>query len=195
MKITHSLLITVLTACIFAACGNSDKNTIIPDQREAIQRFLETNELAYEEVNGVFRHFGARGNENSPVARQGQQVGIDFELYTASYTKSQYQDPNDEKKLKPDTKTALFSNKQAVQDTLKKYNLNTEYWPTGVYNATLGSSDLITGLNRGLEGCMKGDSVLLFITSNYAFGGEPTTLLPENTAVLYIVNIKTVNNQ
>ena len=192
MNIIKSLFITLVTASLLYSCGTSDEDTIIPDQREAITQFLDNNELEYEEVNSVFRHFPSprTSNPDAPVVKQGDEVGIYFELYNATYTKQNGS-------LAPVPTTALYSNKKFIQDTLRKLNLNTEYWPSceEPLNAKVGSGELITGLNRGLVGCRKGDSVLLFITSNLAFGEKPTSIIPANTAILYIVNIQTVNNQ
>ncbi len=191
MKIIQTLLMTMLAAGMMTACGNSDQNSIVPDQRETITKFLEANELDYEEVNGVFRHFGARGDANAPTVKNGNRVGIYYELYKAKYTSYK----NEDGRPAPLPTTAIYSNKPFIQDTLYSIGLDPSYWPEGIYNATVGSGDLISGLNRGLVGCRQGDSVLLFITSDLAFGGKPVATLYENTPVLYVVNIETVNNQ
>lgn len=192
MNIIRTLFITLATAGTLASCGASDEDTIIPDQREAIVRFLDNNELAYEEVSSVFRHFPSprTSDADAPIVKQGDEVGIYFELYKAIYTKQNGS-------LAPVPTTALYSNKKSIQDTLKTLGLNTEYWPgyEDPLKVKVGSGELIAGLNRGLAGCRKGDSVLLFITSNLAFGGKPASIIPENSAILYIVNIETVNNQ
>ncbi len=192
MKISRIILMTVAAAGMLAACGESDENNIVPDQREAIIKFLDTNELAYEEVGGVFRHFpDPRTSEpDAHVIRQGDEVGIKFELYKAAYTKQA-------NSLAPLPTTALYSNKEFVQEALISTGLNPQYWPSPSepFKAKVGADELIAGLDRGLAGCQEGDSVLLFITSNLAFGTKPIANLSENTAILYIVNIESVNNQ
>lgn len=192
MRIIRTLLTVAIAASILASCSASDEDTIIPDQREAIKKFLDTNELAYEEVNGVFRHFGYRESPaNGNIARNGKNIGIFFELYGFPYARAS----SSTNPMAPIPTNSLYSNKPFVQDTLRKIGLNTDYWPQGVFNTTLGSKELMAGLNRGLAGCREGDSVLLFITSNLAFGNVPVPGLDENTAILYIVNLETVGNQ
>jgi hypothetical protein len=118
MNILKTICITFATAGMLVSCGASDEDTIIPDQRDAIKKFLDDNELEYEEVNSVFRHFPSprTSNSDAPVVKQGDQVGIYFELYDAMYTKQNGS-------LAPVPTTALYSNKKFIQDTLRKLNL------------------------------------------------------------------------
>lgn len=190
MRIIRPLAIAGIITVLFTACGGSDSNAV-SDQREAIIKFLETNDLEYEKTQNVFRHFGQRGEEQANTIKQGDRVEFYFELYPSRYSRAS----GSANPLAPIPTTALYSNKAFIIDTLSKKGLDASFWPDEIYNATVGSGDLIKGLNRGLEGCREGDSVLLFITSDLAYGKKPVVNLEENTAILYIVNIETVTNR
>lgn len=189
MRIARTFIIASIAVALWA-CGKDD--SVVPDQQDVIRAFLDGNELEYDVQGGVYRHFGARGIVEAPTLENGDQVGFMFELYPARYTYA----TTSLSRLSPVPTTAIFTNKQGVIDTLMRANANFDpAWPTDPFVARVGSEALIEGLNRGLAGCREGDSVLLFITSDLALGDKMTGTVAANTALLYVINIKTVSKQ
>ena len=191
MKFIKYILCSTALALCLAACGKND--TITPEQQDDIVNFLQNHDLDYDLQNGVYRHFGKRNSsaQLNPI-QKGDYIEFMFEIYPAIYSYKQTQTST----VTPIPTTAIFSNKQYIIDTLKSVNPNfNPQWNTEPYKTYVGEKNIIEGLNRGLIGCNKGDSVLLFITGNLAFKNKTVANVEPNSALLYIVSITNVNNQ
>lgn len=175
----------VLAAALcLCACKSEDEN-LIPTQTTQIEQFLNANDLEYEALGGVYRHFRSRGEENAPVIQTGDRVEFMYEIYKASYTKLT-------ESVLPDQTTALASNKPEVLEALAEIGLNIKHWTTEPYITRLGSEELIAGLNKGLAGCKTGDEVWFFMTSDMALGEAALGPVPMNTPLVYMIDIVNV---
>jgi hypothetical protein len=193
LEAVAAMAVTALVSIVVLAltgCAASPEDTIIPDQRDMILNQLDRGGMQYEEVGGVFRHFPQvrTSDVNAATVNAGSRVGIYFELYPATYQSY----VNGDEMPAPVPTTSLYSNKPYVQDALRALGLDPVFWPRGPYELTVGAGQVIKGLDRGLVGAREGDSLLLFITSDLAFGNKPMWSLETDTPVLYVVTIDSV---
>lgn len=89
---------------------------------------------------------------------------------------------------------ALYAtNDEAMIEQLESAGLNTSYeWTTAPYVITLGTSEIIEGLETALVGCREGDSVEIYMTYEQAYGKEFIGMVPSKSAVVWFVDILSV---
>jgi len=65
----------------------------------------------------------------------------------------------------------------------------------GMFSATLGAGQVITGVDKGMRGLCKGDRRKLIIHSDWAYGdnGRPPTI-PGKSTLIFVVDVKNVNH-
>lgn len=179
MKIGFSIAIGI-TALLLWGCSGSSK--VLEDQRTAIERYLDGKALPYVLQSGVYKHLGNAGREgyeDDPVVKTGDSLKFDFAAYFFS------------------SSTGLgrlyYTNIASIieADTI----LNPIYWPAAPLEAKLGVTPLIAGLTLGLPDSRQGDSVLLFFASDLGYGGKPNGIIPDNTALVWVIKINEVIKQ
>ncbi len=166
---------TVLTAlCLAFGCG-TDRD-IVPDQRTAIENYLNSKQITdYTIQDGVYRFVPNDDRETydtDPAAAPGDSVYFMFEEYV--FTSS---GPGQ----------LCYTNKSAIigADTV----INPQFWPLDPLGVRVGSTGLIAGLTRGLPGCRQGDSVVMLITSDLAYGDHPMGVVQRNKTIMMMLNI------
>jgi hypothetical protein len=142
-------------------------------------RFLDGKQPPYETCNGIYRYVanGEReGRDAEPEIAVGDEVWFDFEarLFNSSSGAG----------------TLFYTNKPALIASMS--GSETLAWPAEVQKIRLGIDPLLVGVADGMAGCRQGDSVALFILSDRAYGSKPMGVVPQNTAVAYVLNIRNV---
>ncbi|MCC8036193.1 MAG: FKBP-type peptidyl-prolyl cis-trans isomerase [Rikenellaceae bacterium] len=176
MKILYRyILLTALS--LLAVCCNSEEKNTVATQETNIENFL-SNYLDEDEIrplsSGVYRYI-PRSGSGSRIIR-GDVVCFYFAGY--QFTSSR-QEP------------AFYTNFDYLVEEMREDGINTIFWSTDPEVVTIGDNRLIKALETGLTGCNKGDSVRLFVTSDNAYGDHYVSNLPINTAVEYVINILT----
>lgn len=177
LKKGHIVLLFLCAQFLCACSAQNDENTLLENQLTKIESYLNGKGYDYEVVNGVYRYIpnaDRPDQENSPVVNKGDQIKITFAAY--EFTGS-------ENKL-------IYTNMPELIafDTI----LNTKYWGKGPLEIELGDPTLVRGVNRGLEGCLVGDSVLLFFPSKLGYGKEKRGLVPGDTPQTWSIKINSV---
>lgn len=165
--------VVILSVSMFCSCGSDTE--IIPNQKTAIESFLGQKEYTVQE--GVYK-FVANSNrdgyDNAPMAIAGDSVIYNFEAYTFISS----------------PEALFYTNKPEVIKTLT--GLNSQYWIKEPLRVKVGTTPMMKGLANGLPYCKQGDSVVLFITSDLAYGDKQAGIVQSNTALMYILNIENV---
>ena len=194
-----SLIVAMVCAAIaFVSCKN-DTDTVLTKQQDAIEKYLTSSHTPKlinetEVANSL--------EENPPFFTRWD---LDIYRYIATY----YDEGRENRaEIYRDTTfeivyTAyLFNgNKPSVADMyatnnpdsiaeLTQAGLNTSYeWSTEPMRITLGSSDLVSGLETALEGCRKGDSVEIYLTYLEAYGNNYIGKVPSKSSVVWYIDI------
>ena len=169
----------VLVCSLLASCG-SDSN-IVPDQRSAIENYIENRYPDYIVQNGVYKcvtNLDRSGYDAATAAASGDSIWFHFAAYTFGSSPSS---------------SPYFTDIAEILegDTV----LNPKYWPNGPQAVKIGATPLIKGLTAGLPDCRTGDSVLLFITSDLGYDDKSVGVVEQNTALMYFLKIENVKKQ
>ncbi len=181
---------------LLASCNNED--TLLTE-RDKIEKYLTSNRRMVAEENrddiieaepaffSTFGRFAYRhivnyyeeGREDRPVVEWGDKLQIRFIAYT--FTGNE-----------PSTSAIYWSNVPDVIESLGKKSDNTLDWSTEPQHITLGTTDVIEGLERALPGCHEADSVQVYMTSSLAYGKHLIGVVPKMSMVAWYIRIEKV---
>lgn len=179
----------ILLAILLCSCEDYNE---IDDQRTDIVDYLDDLGVEYETLGNVYRYkveveedeeeldedtvVASAVKSDSTEEAEYISKGSKFYIYFAGYTFSS------------GPSSLFFTN---VEDIALEYfeDLNTEYWSFEPLEITLGQTDIIKGLETGLEGLQYGDVVNIIMSSDQAYGDKGVGVVPANTAVMYTVQI------
>lgn len=181
---------------LLASCSNED--TLLTE-RDKIEKYLTSNRhMVAEENRGdviqsepaffstfgrfAYRHivnYYEEGREDRPIVEWGDKLQIRFTAYT--FTGSE-----------PSTSAIYWSNDPEVIDQLGKKSDNTLDWSSEPLHLTLGTTEIIEGLERVLPGCHEADSVQVYMTSNLAYGKHLVGVVPKMSMLAWYIRIEKV---
>ena len=181
---------------LLASCSNED--TLLTE-RDKIEKYLTSNRhMVAEENRGdviqsepaffstfgrfAYRHivnYYEEGREDRPIVEWGDKLQIRFTAYT--FTGSE-----------PSTSAIYWSNDPEVIDQLGKKSGNTLDWSSEPLHLTLGTTEIIEGLERVLPGCHEVDSVQVYMTSNLAYGKHLVGVVPKMSMLAWYIRIEKV---
>ena len=187
------LLLPLLVGC------KSKEEEIILSERDKIEKFLTSTRRLIAEENlsntldenprfystfgrYAYRHIVNYYDANratKPVVNWGDKIEIRFNAYT--FTGSE-----------PSTSAIYWSNVPAIIEQLGKKSDNTLDWSREPLQITLGTTQLLKGLELTLPGCHEADSVQVFMTSKLAYGDEIINVVPKNSMVAWYMKIEKV---
>lgn len=185
-------------AMLFSGCKN-ETDTTLNQQQQSIEKYLK--------------------NSHNPRLIEESEIGNSMDENPAFYTRwdmdiyryiSTYYDEGREEK--PElykgatfemTYTAYIftgnnptvSNMYATNDAeqlakLEAAGLNTSYeWSTEPMRITLGSGELVRGLETALVGCREGDNIEIYLTYTEAYGKKYIGKVPSRSSVVWFIDI------
>ncbi len=189
-------LIILFLLPIFIGCEQED--TLLKE-RDQIEKYLTSSRrmVAESEVGNVienepkfytlfsryaYRHivnYYDSDREDRPVVEWGDRLEVRFTAYT--FTGSD-----------PSESAVYWSNNPDLIKKLGERSGNTLDWSTEPLTITLGSTDIIDGLEHTLPGCHEADSVQVYMTSNLAYGKQLIGVVPKNSMVAWYMRIEKV---
>jgi hypothetical protein len=167
-------IVFCVIALLAAACSKIDRN-LLPNQRTSFERYLNGKDYVIQD--GVYKfvvNAQRDGFQAEPVVEWGDSVIFNFAEYVFASAPAKL------------AATNIFALVQS--DT----TINTAYWSFDPARVELGDSPMLEGLKRGLPGCHRGDSVVLLLSSDLAYGTKNVGPVAGNTAVMLSLNILTV---
>jgi FKBP-type peptidyl-prolyl cis-trans isomerase 2 len=75
---------------------------------------------------------------------------------------------------------------------LADMGLNTEYWSDEPMKIKMGSTSIITGLEKSLLGCREGDVVEVYMTSKVAYDDKSVGVVLRDMSVMWSFTITSV---
>lgn len=194
-----SLVVAMVCAAIaFVSCKN-DTDTVLTKQQDAIEKYLtsshtpklinETEVANSLEENppfftrwdlDIYRYIATyydEGRENRAEIYRSTTFEIVYTAYLFNGNK-------------PSVADMYATNNPDSITELTQAGLNTSYeWSTEPMRITLGSSDLVSGLETALEGCREGDSVEIYLTYLEAYGNNYIGKVPSKSSVVWYIDI------
>lgn len=177
MKRFFRIGLLLVTLSLFCFCGTDED--IVPDQVEDIEDYLDDEGMTYTEVNGVYRVIANSDREDYDSAEVIEK-GDSVYYYYASYT------------FDDGAEDLIDSNKSYILDEVVADGGSIEFWSDEIEKIKLGTTSLLRGVTLGLAGCRQGDSAVLYITSDLAYGDSQVGIVDPNSTIMYILNIETV---
>lgn len=180
-----------ILVCVFllaSACGK-DEDSIASEQKKIVSYLAgqQIEEGSYDDLGGVFRHVGNVGRDGyatAPRAATGDLVTFYFSAHLL----------NTSAKVSDTEQPLIYTNKQRLINDLLARGL-TGHWSADPHEATLGSSPLAKGIQRGLIGAREKDSLLLFMSSDMGYGNKEMFNIPKNSSLLFIIELVSVKKQ
>lgn len=175
------LMVALWVAAVMTSCIEVDE--FAPRQRNQIESYLGdkeyriTSDSAYVHLAG--NKFNVAPQERPTGAKHGDKVTFNFEAYTFANSPAS----------KP-----YYTNKRYIAEQLSK-DLNTQFWNFDPMVVTLGEGDIINPLDESFEGCIAGDSLLVFLTSSIAYGTPGMGAVPKDTAVMMILTVEELDER
>jgi hypothetical protein len=175
-------VVGLVVAFVATSCVATDE--FAPKQRTQIEKYLSGKEYRVTADSAFVYLAGNKYEIPATDRRQGALVGdrvtFNFEAYIF--------ESNGPKDL------PYYTNKQYVAEMLPE-NLNTEYWHFEPMVATIGAGDILNPLEEAFEGCINGDSLLVFLTSSIAYGSTGMGIVPKDTPVMMILTVEGVETK
>lgn len=182
MRRTLCGIITLLVLALVGIGMNGCKvpDEFAPKQRTQIENYLSSNSMEYRLVgDSVYVHVA--GNYALPdqqvVISKGDSVVFDVAAYTFSNTPS---------------RTPYYTTKQWLAEQSFDPSLDTSYWDFEPIRIKLGDGSILNGVEEAFPDCINGDSVVVFLTSSNGYGDLHMGIVPRNTALMMVLNIRDV---
>lgn len=193
-----------IVACFAAAltlfsCGKDESGETIAKQQSDIRNYITTRINNFVEANfsyedSIYIYKIDFDENNKPpegwvvdegiVAAKGDEVHFWYVAYEFSTAPYEY----------PFTTNIPSLIDQLMEAGIWEH-LNPELWQKDVYKATLGSTRLLSGLEKGLIGSFKGEHMLLFLTDDKAYNGASVPGLTKGSAVMFEILIQDIVKQ
>ncbi len=198
------LLISLLiAAAAMLGVGCNDDDKVVESQRTSIERYLTSSHnprlIAKEEIENSIEY-------NPPFY---ERFGMDLYRYIATY----YDSDRDERRevvmgseveirytaytfagRTPSTSSIYMTNDPVQIEALVKIGLNADYWSEEPMKIKLGTTNIISGLERSLLGCREGDVVEAYMTQRAAYDDKDTGIVKKNSPVMWGYTILSVTN-
>ncbi len=167
------LVIYSFALFLLFSCKKEEENDSEGNQRERIESYLSRMNTEYTVINGVYR---ISLNEE-PVTGVRLDGGDSLYFNYAFFTF----------RNKPDS--LLDTN---VESIALEYNFDTRYLDFSERGIIYGGTDILDGLERGLQGCQGGDTLMLFVPSKYAYGNKMTGMAKKSATIAIFVSLEKV---
>jgi len=180
MKSLFKYTLLWLLLVSLTACGGDDEYDAVA-QQEDFQTFLDGKQLEYDEdlaaMHYIYKVTVNEGNSRNEVVQTGDRIAIYYAgyLYNKSVTANNY-----------GLGGVFTTNDPELSLGLGWYeNPNTD--PLEI---TLGDGNVLRGLNLGIPGSRVGDTFLLYLSADYAYGeGNQVGLVETKVPVVFEIYI------
>lgn len=193
-------LITYLVAMVALTfvVGCDEENTVLTNQRNAIERYLtgshspKLESRKDAELSGhpdiydvwglnTYRYIATpdADREGRTVVERGDEITLTFTAYI--FTGGA-----------PRNDAIYYTNEPDKIQYLVGQGLDSEYWLEEPLVIKLGHTDIIKGLARALDGCREGDRVEVYMTYEAAYEKNAIGTVPKESSVAWFFTIDSV---
>lgn len=157
-----------------------DRDNYTPDGSGTTPKF-------YDYIDGSFRYIpndDRTGRTGDSIAR-GDSVSLYFQAYTFSNLRTYISSPT--------SVLPYYTNRAYIIKNIK--NNTTLMWSTDPLNIKVGNGTMLAAVERCMINCMAGDSVLVVLPTNKAYGAKPEGLIDQYAPVAFILSIEKITKQ
>lgn len=194
-KRTYGVMMLLWLALLLPSCNN-DADTVLTSQQKAIENYLTKSHKpplieeylvaeSSEEQPAFYTHWGLNvfryistyydeGRESWSVITKGSTFDIKYTAYIFNSSPSDMYATNDESK---------------IEELYREYPDMENVWSAEPMSITLGTTPLLGGLGKALEGCRVGDKVEVYLTYEMAYGKSYIGFVPSKSAVMWEIEI------
>ncbi len=198
MRYTINILAAIATIVAMSACNKLEDQ--VTAQETNFERYLtgqkaydredfdyENNSTLnvkfYDKIDGVYRYIVNENRENRPAEDstilKGDSIWVYYDAYTFEGTRrGKVFDTNRESTIKSNLP-----------------NLTPDYWSTDPLRIKVGDRQMMASIDNALEGCRPGDEVQFLLTTDKAYGKRPLGVVPQYSAVMFILYIEYYSKQ
>lgn len=184
-------------ALLSLSCSN-DTDTTLTSQQKAIENYLTGSHKPrlIEEANihesmdeypafythwalNIFRYIATyydEGRDSKLIISKGTTFDIKYTAYTF-------------KSGAPTINDMFATNDQAKIDELYRGYDDENVWSNEPMRITLGKQELVSGLEKALNGCREGDKIEVYLTFEAAYGKDYIGMVPSKSAVMWDIEI------
>lgn len=139
----------------------------------------------YDYLNGVYRYIP---NENRD-SRTGEATvkGDSVTLYFQAYTFSEFSSYSN---FVAGRVAPYYTNRAYLIDRIKgNTNMN---WSTDPLKIKLGDGQILSGVERALRSCYVGDSVVVLLPTDQAYGNKPVGVVSQYAPVAFVLSVEDI---
>ena len=152
--------------------------------REDVENSIEYNPAFYDKMGlDLYRYTATyydEGRDTRAEVAKGAEVEI---VYTAYLFKGSA----------PKANMAYATNDPDMIAQLVDMGLDAEYWSEEPLKIKIGSTNIITGLEKSLIGCREGDVVEAYMTSKVAYDDKSVGVILRDMSVMWSFTITSVS--
>ena len=162
--------ILIFIAIFTSACSKGDEADAVDAQKRYIESYLNARGLEYTHEHGLYRALLSRTGSGES-AQRGDSVYFYFSEYMfGSGGPDRY----------------IYTNMREVAEAAGAETALLSFDPKRI---KLGAGQVLAALDRGMENTALGDTLLLLIPSDHAYGDKNFGAVDRNTAVSFVVVI------
>lgn len=164
------ILYIICSVLLLASCTKEDRNLMLVNQEEAIDRYISAQKNV---------RIARNGGSNRLVATEGRgadslEVGDAVNFYYAGYIFS-------------NGKGSLFATNNPEVAQKSDFPLS-----GGVESAVIGEGSLITGLDKGLAGARAGEVCQIVFSAKYGYDNESVYNVPKMSPLIFDVWVESI---
>jgi hypothetical protein len=171
MKIKSWLVIMLLF--VLAGCSNSDDT--LESQESTITNFLIQNKLDFIDLKGVYRHI-RHNSQNGEVVAQEDSIAIYYSGHRFSASGNL------------GLGSYFYGNIKSDAEANKFETSKMDFSPMRI---KVGAGNL-AGLDMALPGTHRGDTIIIYMTSDYAYGERGCYTVPKSASIAMKVVVDSV---
>ena len=164
------ILYIICSVLLLASCTKEDRNLMLVNQEEAIDKYISSQKNVRVARNG---------GSNRLVVTEGKgedslEVGNTVNFYYAGYIFS-------------NGKSSLFATNHPEVAQKQQFPLS-----GGMESAVIGSGSLISGLDKGLLGARAGEMCQIVFSAKYGYDNESVYNVPKMSPLIFDVWVESI---
>ena len=192
------IIIAMFAIALLSVSCSNETDTSLTSQQKAIENYLTGSHKprlieqikiseSLESEPAFYTHWGLNvfryistyydeGRDSKSIINQGTTFDIKYTAYTF-------------KSGAPTINDMFATNDQTKIDELYRGYDDENVWSTKPVRITLGRQDIVSGLEKALNGCREGDKLEVYLTFEAAYGKSYIGMVPSKTAVMWDIEI------
>lgn len=172
MREKFKIVLYVALLCIStASCKAEDEYNTDISQRERIVKYLDGLDQRYETFNDIYRlKLNVKPSTPGVRVNEGDSVWLNYAIYTFD--------------TKPDS--LVTTN---IAQLATEWKLSTDFLSLVPLDMIYGEGKVFKGWEQGMQNSISGDSMMIFVPSDLAYGDKINGIVKKSTTIAIFVAI------